>query len=529
MDVVLLHPPVALPCEPPIGLGLLAAGLRARGVAVELCDLSVEALEALLASVPEETARSTAKRRAVRGRGRALAQLRGGAAYASVDRYRAAIADLTQVLTLVSGEVRVGLANYHDLHLSPLASEDLRRAAREPERCPFHPSFTALAERLAADPPRLLGISVNYLHQALPALALAGVLKRRLPAVPVLLGGALLTCWEGRLEPTALQPAVDRVVFGEGLPAILERLGRGSAGASEAPRGVPDYEGVPWQRYLARERIAPASTSRGCFWRRCNYCPEALAERCFESLPAAAVPSLVDEVRRRTGAGLVHLSDSAVPPAALAALAGERWSARWYGFARFTPELAAPELARGLRRSGCAMLQLGLESASPRILARLRKGIDLAQASASLERLAGEGVAVYLYLMFNVPGEQREDALRTLEFVAARASQLAFLNVALLNLPLGNPEEPDLRYRPLAARPHDLGLYTGFVHAEGWDRRAIRHFLDREFCREPAIAAILRRTPPVFGANHAPFFVEEPLREAEAEPAPLEDSSPTRA
>ena len=58
MDVVLLHPPVALPCEPPIGLGLLAAGLRARGVAVELCDLSVEALEALLASVPEETARS---------------------------------------------------------------------------------------------------------------------------------------------------------------------------------------------------------------------------------------------------------------------------------------------------------------------------------------------------------------------------------------------------------------------------------------------------------------------------------------
>jgi hypothetical protein len=35
----------------------------------------------------------------------------------------------------------------------------------------------------------------------------------------------------------------------------------------------------------------------------------------------------------------------------------------------------------------------------------------------------------------------------------------------------------------------------------------IRQFLDKEFRRHPAIAPILRRDPPVFTSNHAPFFV----------------------
>jgi hypothetical protein len=53
----------------------------------------------------------------------------------------------------------------------------------------------------------------------------------------------------------------------------------------------------------------------------------------------------------------------------------------------------------------------------------------------------------------------------------------------------------------------DLSLYTGFDHPKGWSRPLIRQFLDKEFKRHPAIAPILRRDPPVFTSNHAPFFV----------------------
>ena len=48
---------------------------------------------------------------------------------------------------------------------------------------------------------------------------------------------------------------------------------------------------------------------------------------------------------------------------------------------------------------------------SRRVLARLRKGISLELVGATLRQLADAGIAVYLYVMFGVPGETRDDAV----------------------------------------------------------------------------------------------------------------------
>jgi hypothetical protein len=508
LDVVLIHPPVALPCEPAVGLGVLAAGLRARGVSVAVLDANLEGTLQLIGSVPAEAVqpRHTRERRALLGRERALALLRSAAGYENLDRYRGAVGTLSELLGMASPPgTRIGLANYLEERRSPLRSADLRAAAAEPDASPYHATFSSLAERLVELAPRVVGVSIAYLHQVLPALALCGALRRRLPRVRLLVGGALLACWQDRLQEDALLPVVDRLVFGDGLPALCEELGLDGAGGCEVEL-APDYSDAPFAGYLAPEPIAPVPLSRGCFWRRCRYCPDALAARTFRPVPEPRVGALLDEPRRRSGADLLHLSDSALPPGALVALSRLHSQARWYGFARFVPELASEELCAGLRRGGCLMLQLGLESGSPRVLGRLRKGIDLAMAERILEALASAGIAVYLYLMFGVPGERREDALQTLEFVARNAPRLGYLNTALLNLPVGSPAEEDLELQPLQEGPADLGLYSGFRSGEGWDRRAARHFLEREFAREPSIAALLRRTPPIFGANHAPFF-----------------------
>ena len=39
-----------------------------------------------------------------------------------------------------------------------------------------------------------------------------------------------------------------------------------------------------------------------------------------------------------------------------------------------------------------------------------------------------------------------------------------------------------------------------------WISAQVRRFLADEFSRDPAVAAILRRDPPLFTSNHAPFF-----------------------
>jgi len=121
-----------------------------------------------------------------------------------------------------------------------------------------------------------------------------------------------------------------------------------------------------------------------------------------------------------------------------------------------------------------------------------------------LENLAEAGIATYVYLLFGTPAETPEAARRTLAFTAAHARQIGFLNLALFNLPVWRPETDGLATGEFYEG--DLPLYHRFAHPQGWNRGEIRRFLEREFRKEPAIATILRRDPPYFTSNHAPFL-----------------------
>jgi radical SAM superfamily enzyme YgiQ (UPF0313 family) len=180
------------------------------------------------------------------------------------------------------------------------------------------------------------------------------------------------------------------------------------------------------------------------------------------------------------------------------------FGAPWYGFARITPHLADFDFCRGLQKSGCAMLQLGIESGAQGVLDRLHKGIELDLASKALKNLRRAGIAAYVYLLFGTPQETPPEARKTLEFAVRHCGAISFLNLALFNLPLHGEEISNLRTEKFSEG--DLSLYTGFIHPSGWNRGEVRQFLDKEFKRHPAVAEIIRRDPPVFTSNHAPFF-----------------------
>ena len=72
-------------------------------------------------------------------------------------------------------------------------------------------------------------------------------------------------------------------------------------------------------------------------------------------------------------------------------------------------------------------------------------------------------------------------------------------------MPVASPEAHDLQAKDFYEG--DLSLYSDFVHPQGWGRKAIRTFLDKEFKRHPAIIPILQRDPPIFTSNHAPFML----------------------
>jgi hypothetical protein len=193
------------------------------------------------------------------------------------------------------------------------------------------------------------------------------------------------------------------------------------------------------------------------------------------------------------------MADGGVPP-----------GLSWHGFVRFEKALLDSGLAAGLAASGCAMLQLGLESGSQRVLDRLQKGTRLEDVSAILANLQRAGIASYVYVMLGTPGENEADAELTLRFLEAHADAIGFLNLAIMNL----PRESELLADPAAGiadaellgTDEPLGLYRSFAPAAGWGRREARRFLDRRLLGSPAIRAIVQRTPPLFTSNHAFLF-----------------------
>jgi hypothetical protein len=151
------------------------------------------------------------------------------------------------------------------------------------------------------------------------------------------------------------------------------------------------------------------------------------------------------------------------------------------------------------------MLQLGLESGDDAVLAGLGKGITAGEGARALAALHRAGIGTYVYLLFGTPAETGESAQRTLDFIAAESGHIDFLNLAIFNMPVNAADAASLATG--AFYDGDLALYTGFKHPRGWGRSLVRRFLDREFKRHPAIAPIVRRDPPVFTSNHAPFFL----------------------
>jgi hypothetical protein len=502
--VLLINPPLVAPSEPPPGLAKLAGALKAKGIAHRIVDANIEGILSLLGG--DFAAGDTWSRRAFKNLHQNLEAVRRMETYKHPGRYGRSVRELSRAFAQSAGgsAVRLSLNDFRDETLSPVRSADLKAAAEYPEGNPFYGYFNMrLREVIEKEQPTIVGISVNYLSQALTAFSIAGFLRKAFPALCIVLGGGLITSWLSRRDwQSPFDGLVDHLIAGPGEEPILRLAG---ATVSSETAYEPDYGPFRENGYFSPGLILPFSGSSGCYWSRCSFCPERAERNPFLPLPAAGVLRRLSDLVRTFKPSLIHLTDNAVSPALLKQLTAHAPGAPWYGFVRFTDELTDPDFALSLKKAGCVMLKLGLESGSQKVLDGMAKGIRIEKASLALRNLRRAGIATYVYLLFGTPYETAADALETLEFVCRHHEAITFLNVAIFNLPLNAPETPTLQTRPFYQG--DLSLYLDFVHPSGWDRGKVRRFIDREFRRNPVVQEILRRDPPFFTSLHAPFFV----------------------
>jgi len=503
--ILLIHPPVAKPSEPPAGIAKLAGALGAHGIEHSLIDANLEGMLFLLQR--PSIAQDTWTRRACRSLPAHLKNLRSPSLYTNIDRYRRAVGDVNHLLQTAVPDLTgsPGLCDYHDPRLTPVRSHDLLSSAERPELNPFHDYMEqCLRIKMEAYRPALVGISVNYLSQALTGFAIAGFVRRHFPEAGIIMGGGLITSWMRNGEcPHPFSGLIDRFISGPGEGPLLELLG-----VSDVPREsyAPVYDGFQRNDYLSPGLVLPYATASGCYWAHCSFCPERSEGNPYRPIPLSKAIHQLATLSVTMRPSLIHLVDNAVSPAMLKALIEHPPGAPWYGFVRTTPELTDPAFCRALRQSGCTMLKLGIESGDQKVLNYLEKGTTVEMSARALAAIHGAGIGTYVYLLFGTPPETRREAERTLAFTVSHSPSIDFLNLAVFNLPVNSPEAATLATDGFYEG--DCPLYADFVHPEGWNRLEVRRFLDKVFRRHPTIAAILRHQPPFFTSNHAPFFLD---------------------
>ncbi|WP_158412964.1 B12-binding domain-containing radical SAM protein [Holophaga foetida] len=523
MRIAFITPPIIKPSEPGLSAAAAAQWFRSRGVDAFAVDasiawyghtLSVSNLEAILAAGEATQAQRQAARHVQEG------ALRKSGTYADRRVYSSACNHLVNALKLASLPKPDFLLRVADVEWKgrrPQRSEDLEAAATTPG--PYDAYFTEeLIPELLEKGVTHAALSLTFLHQTYAAFRLAELLRMHAPGIRRWMGGPLVACWKAVGVPLDA-PLFERFhkVCSTSSEVEMEELALELGGhpGVEPALLAPDLDSTPWAQYLVPQPTIPVALGRGCYWRRCTFCPDYLHPKYHPCGTDALEIWLRSVAQRFPGGAMLHLTDSALSPALLDRVAStvirHKLPLRWHGFVRLEAGFARPGFAQHLAEGGCTLLQWGLETASARLLHLMDKGVGPEQARAVLRASAAAGIKNHAYLLFGLPTETEADREETLAFVQAEADSLHDLNASILNLPRRSPmhEHPErfgiTELRPFGAEA-DLSLYLDFRCGESHPRLEARRWIGGRFGRDPIVKRILGELNNPFKANHACFL-----------------------
>lgn len=348
----------------------------------------------------------------------------------------------------------------------------------------------AMCDRLAAYP--VVGIGTTF-FQNLPALALAQRLKQRWPEKIVVLGGAncdgemgralldrfpFLDCaFSGEADHAFPEFAV-RISQGAGLDGIAGLHRRGSGGeAVSGPAASPivNMDGLPlpsFDDYVEARNEAgihgsvpvalPIESSRGCWWgerQHCTFCGLNANGMEYRRKSHERFQWEVEEMKRRYGVKYLFVTDNILAMDYYETFL--RWSAGSELGLRYFYEIKSNVKRRHAERlsaGGVTAIQPGIEHFSTRILTRMRKGVTGIQNVACLKYTREEGVLLTYNLLVGFPGEEQDEYARIVK---------QFPRLAHLRPPAAMTEVEFHRFSPYHSNPAEFGLRL--VPSHGYD------------------------------------------------------------
>ena len=187
----------------------------------------------------------------------------------------------------------------------------------------------------------------------------------------------------------------------------------------------PDRDTIPWQWYLeawySRQPFMNMMTSRGCPY-HCTFClwPQIMYghKQRFRSLDNvfAEIKQLIDLYGLRE----INIDDGTFTTNKRRViefcrrLRKEKIRLIWTCNGRV--DTLDDEMLAEMKKSGCKMIRLGVESGSQEVLDRIRKGLTLAQIKEGVRRVKKSGIQALGGFMFGFPYDSRKSVEQTIAF-----------------------------------------------------------------------------------------------------------------
>ena len=539
MKIYLLFPPIYPPTQPYLALPCLTAYLRSHGFDVVQRDLSAEFFDSLLTRRRLEAVLCRLRYRFDQLHERPSLQAeafdaywslrlcgvedqglrwlaRTGEALKSFTRDPAAFFDLDRYARYKQFLYQIQECVFHQLY-GPRADQPALTTFTEETildqiESLKHSALDQFAERacrsVAEDEPDLIGLSISAEDQIVPGLALAARLRATLEETHITIGGSIVSLWgEILLHCHRLFEVVDSAVLLEGERPLLElcralhekaplssvpnliyrengRLEMNAIGRPEDPQAlpVPDFDGLPLDKYFSPHLVLPILASRGCYWGKCTFCTHSHVYG--GRYRPDGVDHLVDALAHlasRHDTSLFTFSDEALTPGQCRRLSirllerGLRinWLADIRADTQFRPndfELMA--------RAGCKALYIGMESASPRILTKMRKGTTPAVVSR-VTRLSSEaGLWNHIYAIVGFPTETAAEFEKTAAYLYAHSDRIDSVGVNTCAVGrhshlYAHPLQYGITVNVPKSDSPDLTVWYDFTQAEGMSREEI--------------------------------------------------------
>jgi radical SAM superfamily enzyme YgiQ (UPF0313 family) len=177
-------------------------------------------------------------------------------------------------------------------------------------------------------------------------------------------------------------------------------------------------------------------SSRGCPF-QCTFCvwPNTLYGHRFRARSAQNVVAEMEEVEKRYGIDEVYFDDDTFTidrerVLDICRLIGERdLHLSWIAQCRV--DTVDREMLLAMKDAGCHYILFGIESGSPKMLARMRKRITLEKAREAI-RLCNElGIKTQAFFLFGIPGETEESIQQSIDFAKELGASTVQFAVAI--------------------------------------------------------------------------------------------------